>query len=62
MSDLYINMPVGEHYGWGICGKNLVRELSKLRTVKYVGDWLRSTDTEYSNKQDGRNVVYPYQQ
>lgn len=38
MNDLYLNMPVGDYYGWAICGKNLLFELSKMASLKYVED------------------------
>ena len=40
---LYINLPVGNYYGWAVCGKNLVRELSKLTAVRYVPDKVNDT-------------------
>lgn len=33
---LYIGMPAGEFYGWAICGKNVISELSKIADVRYV--------------------------
>ena len=29
-------MPIGERYGWGICGRYLLRELSELTEVNYI--------------------------
>ena len=36
MKELYLNMPVSEYFGWGICGKNLLTEFSKKTNVRYV--------------------------
>ena len=36
MKKLYLNMPVSEYYGWGICGKNLLMEFHKKVDVKYI--------------------------
>jgi glycosyltransferase involved in cell wall biosynthesis len=36
VKELYLNMPVSEYYGWGICGKNLLTEFSKKAHVRYV--------------------------
>ena len=33
---IYLNMPVGELYGWAICGKYLLRSISKNRVVGYI--------------------------
>lgn len=33
---LYLIMPRGNNYGWGVCGKYLARELSKLSRLMYV--------------------------
>ena len=34
--EIYLNMPVGEYYGWAICGKNLLREFDRKTNVRYV--------------------------
>lgn len=34
--DLYICMPVGEFYGYAVCGRNLLKELSKKANVGYL--------------------------
>jgi len=36
MKPIYINMPVGDYYGWAICGKNILLELDKMASVKYI--------------------------
>ena len=36
MLEVYINMPISDFFGWGVCGKNLVRELDKKVKVNYV--------------------------
>lgn len=33
---IYLNMPVGELYGWAICGKYLLRSMTKGRVVGYI--------------------------
>ena len=33
---LYLIMPRGNNFGWGVCGKYLARELSNLTHVKYI--------------------------
>lgn len=33
---LYLIMPRGNNYGWGVCGKYLARELSRLSGLMYV--------------------------
>jgi len=33
---LYLIMPRGNNFGWGVCGKYLARELSSLTHVKYI--------------------------
>lgn len=35
-SKLYLIMPRGNSFGWGVCGKYLARELSNLIHVKYI--------------------------
>ena len=35
---IYLNMPVGDCYGWAICGKNLLKELSKITEVRYCAE------------------------
>jgi glycosyltransferase involved in cell wall biosynthesis len=34
--EIYISMPVSDFFGWGVCGKNLIRELNKKVKVRYV--------------------------
>lgn len=36
MKEIYLNMPVGEYYGCGVLGKNMLRVFSKMGDVKYV--------------------------
>jgi glycosyltransferase involved in cell wall biosynthesis len=36
MKEIYLHMPVADCYGWGLCGKYMLRELSKKTDVKYV--------------------------
>jgi glycosyltransferase involved in cell wall biosynthesis len=36
MKELYINMPVSDFFGWGVCGKNLIRELDKKVNIRYI--------------------------
>jgi glycosyltransferase involved in cell wall biosynthesis len=31
-------MPIGERYGWGICGKYLLKELSEIADIRYIKD------------------------
>ena len=33
---IYLALPIGSSHGWGICGKNLGRELLQLTPVRYV--------------------------
>ncbi|GJQ58198.1 MAG: glycosyltransferase [Candidatus Scalindua sp. AMX11] len=33
---IYLILPRGSNFGWGVCGKYLVREISNLRQIKYV--------------------------
>ncbi len=33
---VYICMPVGDYFGWAVCGKYIVNELSALADVRYV--------------------------
>ena len=33
---LYFLMPIGERYGWGICGRYLLREFLELTDVRYI--------------------------
>ena len=35
---IYTVLPVGSYHGWGVCGKYLVKELSKLTEVKLITD------------------------
>jgi glycosyltransferase involved in cell wall biosynthesis len=44
---IYAVMPTGSFHGWGVCGKNIVKELSRLATVRLVTEPL-----EYQNIQD----------
>jgi glycosyltransferase involved in cell wall biosynthesis len=36
-------MPLGDHFGWGICGMNIALELAKLGAVDYYTDWPAGT-------------------
>lgn len=33
---IYLILPRGNNFGWGVCGKYLVREISDIRQIKYV--------------------------
>ena len=33
---IYLILPRGSQFGWGICGKYLVKELSELAEIKYI--------------------------
>ena len=33
---IYLALPIGSFHGWGICGKNLGRELLQLTPVRYI--------------------------
>ncbi|MCP5008324.1 MAG: glycosyltransferase family 4 protein [Planctomycetes bacterium] len=33
---IYLVLPRGNNFGWGVCGKYLVREISNIRHIKYV--------------------------
>jgi len=35
---LYLNLPFGSAHGWGICGRNLARELSRLQPVRVISE------------------------
>jgi len=35
---IYLRLPVGSAHGWGICGKNLLRQLARLTEVRHVAD------------------------
>ncbi len=35
---LYLILPVGSNFGWGICGTYLVKELSEITEIKYITD------------------------
>ncbi len=35
---IYAILPRGNNFGWGVCGKYLVRELSRYAEVKYITD------------------------
>ena len=35
---VYLILPRGSDFGWGVCGKYLVKELSKYTQVKYITD------------------------
>ena len=35
---LYLILPCGSNFGWGICGKNLVRELSDITEVALISE------------------------
>jgi hypothetical protein len=32
----YLILPFGNNFGWGICGQQLVKELSRLAPVRYL--------------------------
>jgi glycosyltransferase involved in cell wall biosynthesis len=38
MNEVYVNMPISDYYGWGVCGKNLVRELDMRVNVRFVDE------------------------
>ncbi|MFQ5962988.1 MAG: glycosyltransferase family 4 protein [Candidatus Scalinduaceae bacterium] len=35
---IYLILPRGNNFGWGICGKYLVKELSEITNIKYITD------------------------
>ena len=35
---IYLILPCGGQYGWGLCGKYLVRELSDFAEIKYISE------------------------
>mgnify|MGYP001584059036 CR=1 FL=1 len=35
---IYLNMPVSEMFGWGVCGRHLLKEFSKCYDVRYIED------------------------
>ncbi|MDR4499752.1 MAG: glycosyltransferase family 4 protein [Candidatus Scalindua sp.] len=35
---IYLILPRGNNFGWGVCGKYLVREISDIREIKYLTD------------------------
>ncbi len=41
---IYLILPRGNNFGWGVCGKYLVREISNIRKVKYVTEDFTSQD------------------
>ncbi|MCK4822452.1 glycosyltransferase family 4 protein, partial [bacterium] len=36
MDKIYIQMPVGNFYGWAICGKNVLTEMNEIADIAYV--------------------------
>lgn len=44
---IYTTLPVGSFHGWGICGKYLIRELSRYADIRLVAE-----DIEYDNIKD----------
>ena len=47
MKKLYVNMPVGDNFGWAVCGKNMLIELNKLTEVAYVPDGFEGIKRSY---------------
>lgn len=43
-SSLYVSMPRGTNFGWGVCGQYLTLELSRLSRVKYLCDEFQLAD------------------
>ena len=35
---IYLILPRGNNFGWGVCGMNLVKEISNITQVKYIAD------------------------
>ena len=35
---IYLVLPRGNNFGWGVCGKYLVKEISDITDVKYITD------------------------
>ena len=33
---IYLILPRGNNFGWGVCGKYLVKEISDITDVKYI--------------------------
>jgi len=54
---LYMNMPVGDYYGWAICGKNMLTEMSKLIDVKYVPDGYEDIKRSYKTNKLVKNLT-----
>ncbi len=49
-SDLFLGLVKGENYGWGVCSKYLIDELSKMRSVHVLND---EDGSSSSGKLDG---------
>ena len=41
---IYAILPRGNNYGWGICGKYIVKELAELSEVKYITEEFNAND------------------
>ena len=35
---IYLILPRGNNFGWGVCGMYLVKEISNITQVKYIAD------------------------
>jgi glycosyltransferase involved in cell wall biosynthesis len=35
---IYLNLALGSNYGWGICGKNIARQLARLESVRIISE------------------------
>ena len=35
---IYLILPRGNNFGWGVCGKYLVKEISAITQVKYIAE------------------------
>lgn len=66
---IYLILPIGNHHGWGVCGKNLTIELSKMDEVKLITrdskDVVKALDDELDSYLvgnvllDGRQCLAP---
>lgn len=42
MIKLYVSLPQGDTWGWGVCGKNIVKALKKRDDIEIVDDYLKA--------------------
>lgn len=59
---IYLILPRGNSFGWGVCGKYLVKELSQITEVKYITHARLSDGQEFNISDIGNGLDFYFLQ